>query len=356
MKNERKRRIYNFQKLTPYEKVNLEGYKQSLDFVFHKDNKELRNVALTGNYGSGKSSVIRSYAEENKNLSFIYISLAHFEGVSEDDNYDVTLEEKIINHLIQQIPYGNIPDSGFRIKRSFSKIGGLLFAIRIVVLLFFIAFFSLWKTKFETLSVIPWSWNMKTIIPIIILGVGFLDAVSIFYSIYKSLNTKKKIKVLKFQNEMVEFEEQKDKSFFDQHLDEILYLLSESNADAVIFEDIDRFENINLKVLEHLRELCTLANERIRNIDSKKRPIRFIYLIGDHIFKHHTDRTKFFDYMIPVIPVVDTSNSYARMREFLEESGDYANIDDRFLRGLCLYLDDLRTIKNIVNEFQIYNA
>ncbi len=56
------------------------------------------------------------------------------------------------------------------------------------------------------------------------------------------------------------------------------------------------------------------------------------------------------------IPVVDASNSYARMREFLETSGDYERLNDRLLRGLCLYLDDLRTIKNIVNEFQIYRC
>ena len=74
------------------------------------------------------------------------------------------------------------------------------------------------------------------------------------------------------------------------------------------------------------------------------------------MFEDYTDRTKFFDYMITVIPVVEASNSYAKMREFLEKSGDYEKIDDRFLRGLCLYLDDLRTIKNIVNEFQIYSA
>ena len=99
-----------------------------------------------------------------------------------------------------------------------------------------------------------------------------------------------------------------------------------------------------------------MANDRIHNIDSKRKPIRFFYLIGDHIFKEYKDRTKFFDYMIPVIPVVDASNSYAKMREFLEKSGDYERLDDRFLRGLCLYLDDLRTVKNIVNEFQIYSA
>ncbi len=76
MENPKERRTYEFQKLTPYEKADMEGYEQSLDFVFKKENADLRNIALAGNYGSGKSSIIRTYAENHKNeLSFIYVSL-----------------------------------------------------------------------------------------------------------------------------------------------------------------------------------------------------------------------------------------------------------------------------------------
>ena len=359
MENNKKQRIYEFQKLTPYEKADMEGYDQSLSFVFEKGNEDLKNIALTGNYGSGKSSVIRSYAGNHKELSFIYVSLAHFEGVpgeTDKENYDVNVEEKIINHLVQQIPTKNVPESGFRIKRSFSVGSGIWIAIRVAVLFFVMAYLSSWKTIQAFQGAKIWSWITGSVGTAIILCLGFADAVSLIYSLVKSLNTRRKIKSLKFKDGTLEFDDQSEKSYFDQHLDEILYLLSEAKVDAVVFEDIDRFEKIDLKVLEHLRELGTLANDRIKNIDGKRKPVRFFYLIGDHIFKQHTDRTKFFDYMIPVIPVVDASNSYAKMREFLEKSGDYAELSDRFLRGLCLYLDDLRTIKNIVNEFQIYNA
>lgn len=356
---ENEKRLYEFQKLTPYEKADMEGYDQSLNFVFQKGNEDLRNIAITGNFGSGKSSVIRSYAENHKDLSFIYVSLAHFEGVSgetDKENYDVNIEEKIINHLVQQIPLKNVPDSGYRIKRTFNKWGGIWLATRIAVLFCIMAYLNSWTTMHELQNSEIWSWITGSIATASILCIGFADTVSLIYSIVKSLNTRKKIKSLKLQNGTLEFSDQSEKSYFDQHLDEILYLLSEAKVDAIVFEDIDRFEEIDLKVLEHLRELCTLSNDRIRNIDAKRKPIRFIYLIGDHVFEQHTDRTKFFDYMIPVIPVVDASNSYAKMREFFEKSGDYEKLSDRFIRGLCLYLDDLRTIKNIVNEFQIYNS
>ncbi len=46
MENQKERRTYEFQKLTPYEKADMEGYEQSLDFVFKKENADLRNIAL----------------------------------------------------------------------------------------------------------------------------------------------------------------------------------------------------------------------------------------------------------------------------------------------------------------------
>lgn len=359
MDNRKEQRIYEFQKLTPYEKTDLEGYEQSLDFVLKHGNDDLRNVALTGNYGSGKSSIIRSYAEKRKNLSFIYVSLAHFTGVQDEtdkENYDVEVEKKIINHIVQQIPMKNVPESGFRIKRNFSVGSGIWLALRIAFLICTVIYLNSWETMHTSQGGQIWSLLTGTFATALILTFCFADIVSLIFSGLKSLNAGRKIKSIKLQNGTVEFSDQNEKSYFDQHLDEILYLLAGAKVDAIVFEDIDRFEEIDLKILEHLRELCTLANDRIHNIDSKSKPIRFFYLIGDHVFEDYTDRTKFFDYMIPVIPVVDASNSYAKMREFLEKSGDYEKIDDRFLRGLCLYLDDLRTIKNIVNEFQIYSA
>lgn len=46
MENE-KHRNYSFQKLTPYEKADMEGYDQSLSFAFQKGNEDLRNSIFT---------------------------------------------------------------------------------------------------------------------------------------------------------------------------------------------------------------------------------------------------------------------------------------------------------------------
>ena len=65
----------NFHKLTPKRDVDVSGYKEALDFVFSND--DIRNIAVSGAYSSGKSSVMESYREK-RNKNFISISLAHF--------------------------------------------------------------------------------------------------------------------------------------------------------------------------------------------------------------------------------------------------------------------------------------
>lgn len=98
-----------FRSLTPNGAVDLCHYKEALDHVF--SSYEIRNIALTGSYGSGKSSVIRSYENIHKERIFIHISLARFEeqGSSVSDSTDRIkivniLEGKIINQLLHQIP------------------------------------------------------------------------------------------------------------------------------------------------------------------------------------------------------------------------------------------------------------
>ena len=51
-----------FQSLTLCDDVNLEGYKEALDYALQED--KILNIALTGSYGAGKSSVLESYKKQ----------------------------------------------------------------------------------------------------------------------------------------------------------------------------------------------------------------------------------------------------------------------------------------------------
>lgn len=80
-----------------------------------------------------------------------------------------------------------------------------------------------------------------------------------------------------------------------------------------MFEDIDRYDSS--RIFERLREINTLVNN-----DRKGAPLRFFYLMRDDIFVSK-DRTKFFDFIIPIVPVVDCSNSFNKFIECFEKSG-----------------------------------
>ncbi len=67
----------NLQKLTPSRIDKMDYYKEALDFVF-KDS-DILNIAITGAYGAGKSSVIKTYKNLHQEKKFIHISLTNFE-------------------------------------------------------------------------------------------------------------------------------------------------------------------------------------------------------------------------------------------------------------------------------------
>ena len=113
---------YKFQKLTPVNDVDLKLYEDAIDYIF--DNPDVRNVAISGAYGAGKSSVIATYGKKYSNLRFVHISLAHFKQPDKEDENEIKesiLEGKILNQLIHQIPSGNIPQTNFKVKKKIDR-------------------------------------------------------------------------------------------------------------------------------------------------------------------------------------------------------------------------------------------
>lgn len=113
---------YFFEKLTPTKNANISIYDEAIEFVFK--NSDVTNVAISGPYGAGKSSVVESYENKHKEKKFLYISLAHFKPIAGDgsDGVDETmLEGKILNQLIHQIPVDKIPQTNFRVKKDIGQ-------------------------------------------------------------------------------------------------------------------------------------------------------------------------------------------------------------------------------------------
>lgn len=150
-------RKYRFERLTPIDNMDLNVYEEAIDYVF--SNSDVKNVAISGAYSAGKSSVLASYKKKHGELRFLHISLAHFKSTDQESDAEVkesTLEGKILNQLIHQIPSEKIPQTNFRVKKTVSSksiatstIGAVLFLISILHLLFF----SVWKNYISVLPV-----------------------------------------------------------------------------------------------------------------------------------------------------------------------------------------------------------
>ncbi len=355
---------YAFQKLTPIANADLITYEDALGFVFDDKNKDVQNVAVTGIYGSGKSSVINTYERKYKK-KLIHISLSHFDGVEKEEDEDI-LEKKIVNQLVQQVPSKLIPETRFQVKKEFCLWKAIMQTLRVFVLGGFAFYFIKYGDLIEAFNSGKHQWLSKIISTRTLVGTIIAFSILLISLIVQLIKWQKQnhviSKVVVKGNEMELADNQDDKSYFNRHIDEILYVLEKITTakekdrfDGVVFEDLDRFEEkVDSKIFEKLREICVLGNKRIEKNNGAGQPtLRFFYLLSDDTFLSK-ERTKFFDYILPIIPVVDTSNAYAKIKEGLTQAGYADKIDDRFLRGLSLYFDDYRLIKNILNEFQIY--
>ncbi|GLX71422.1 hypothetical protein [Paenibacillus glycanilyticus] len=353
----------NFQKLTPIKDADLKIYKTALDFVLQE--QDLKNIAITGPYSAGKSSTIETFEEISKK-KFLHISLAHFESangeVSSDTkdkkdfhNIDAVLEGKILNQLIHQISPSDIPQTQFKVKRKVSiitKTKMIISSILLTVLFALILYIKNFKNWGEFVGKLSPPWLKSVLMfttkssTIVIGGIVCACIASyLIYSLIKLQYNRNMIKKIKVQGNEIEILSDTTESYFDKYLNEVLYLFENAKVDAIVFEDMDRFDDN--KIFEKLREINILINKKSNKI------IRFFYLLRDDIFVSK-DRTKFFDFIIPIVPVIDGSNSYDQFINLFKKGNIYDSFNKEFLEGLSLYIDDMRILKNIYNEYVIY--
>lgn len=371
-----------FNALTPTCDADEKGhYSEMLNWALRNDNdNDIRNIALTGPYGSGKSSIIKTFEKNNvnKKLVFLNISLATFNEENEAENerqpenedspnlgailrskvksiQDLKTEKnkekqlRLIEYsILQQIFYhetdSKIPDSRFRKIQSlsehdeyFTKLGIFVFVIALLYELFS-------KHLWGMLRIHPVK-SMDITFHVMALG-AMLYLGSIF--IKKTIRPLRSIQFKKFNIQQAEFavDDNISKSILNEHLDEILYFFEVTDYTVVVFEDLDRFDRP--EIFTKLRELNHLINY------SKKieRKVAFIYAVRDDMF-FGKERTKFFDFIVPVIPVISFANSSSRLLNIVKEN-EY-NISSELLEDISLFVDDMRLVYNIMNEYHIYS-
>lgn len=396
-----------YKDLTPISNAeNVEEYLNALRWAL--DQKKITNIALAGPYGAGKSSIIDTFLEKYKDESFFQtytsennswiikkikscilqhdkvcrfneiskkISMATFieansNGQCKNEDEAVKGEDKvakkicisadevekgILKQLFYTIDPQKIPQSRYRKLHpiNFSNIITKVAIYSVIALMFiYIFYYEKMADIFSGISAVLLLTEMlwvKYIAAVIILLFSIWAISKIVYD----FSSKYSIKGIKLSSNVdIQKEEGVGESVFNKNLDEIMYFFETTEYRLIFFEDLDRLDDRTIFV--HLRELNNLlnCNEMI------KEKVVFVYAVKDNIFTKE-DRTKFFDFIIPVIPIINSTNSGEVLQQFLQEAKEHGikhDISQNFVLDVAPYISDMRILRNIYNEFVVYKS
>jgi hypothetical protein len=345
--------LHEYLPLTPIPDADKDNvYCDMINFALSQN--KIKNIAVTGPYGSGKSSVLLTFREQNIQWNYLNISLATFKPPSEQHTTESqkqeveAIEKSILQQLFYSVRQKDIPKS--RLKRITTTRQRSLIALTLFLFIWLLTLIIIFFPNSIILQSHPLiqstisKYNYIATIFFLILSFTSLYFLVKYFEMVQELK-------FKFQDTEITLNNKKNESILNTYLDEVLYFFEKSKVNVVVFEDLDRFNNPEIFI--KLREL----NEIINNSKQVNKNIKFIYAIKDDMFVDR-DRAKFFDFIVPIIPVINPTNAYDLIREnFINEKIDkdlYEKIDDTFLHQVSLYFDDLRLVTNIFNEFKLY--
>ncbi len=357
--------------------------------------RDARNIALTGGYGVGKSSILKEVARRNKSR-VVQVSLSTLglddtgvdveagadaaktedplEGIKkstvlkDDPTQSKTnaIQKEIVKQLLYRENPLKMPGSRYRRIGRFAAWRSFWVALLAAAALTLVFYLTGWTAKIAPLTEFfaPGYWVHALILAAL--------TVTVFLVLGLSHN-RLQIRQVKVADTDIALEDGAT-SYFDQYLDEIVYFFDVTKRDIVIFEDIDRFDDT--QIFETLRALNTLLNGAGQ---LNGRHIRFIYAIKDSIFVklgeaplkckdadegidvardlvaeevERANRTKFFDLVIPVVPFITHRNARNLMDEVLR--GLDASISPGLIDLAARHVTDMRLIKNVRNEFVVF--
>lgn len=393
-----------------YDESSHSPYVKRLEKALQGEDTKIHNIALSGVYGSGKSSILEKVVEdleEERPHTTRTISLAPLAAQlkeqddrkvnSVSDEGDSTPEESgtspesskpssitnlIQKEIIKQLLYGTdpekIPASHFH-KMNEIGLGKQIFSsLAFGMLLLFILNIYQWPYSYiqKPLTWLPISTSITKILAEIVI-ICLLSIAT--FALFHYFGTRIHLAKIDVGTAGITLGENSD-SYFDQYLDEIIYIFEKTGIRTVFFEDLDRFQDA--QIFDSLRELNQILNNdpKLQHTESQHKeknsqsstPIQFVYAIHDAIFSnqyvsadeqvnnkeslaHSFSRAKFFDLIIPVVPFVSASNSYQIALKTLKDVPDAK--DPQMINLLELVADtipDKRTWINIRNEFIVY--
>lgn len=349
-----------------------------------------RNVAISGAYGSGKSSVVEGLMKRlgDKSIESMQISLATLNQsrqaileVSGEETLTAALEKEVVKRLLYSAKPSTIPRSRYQRIIGFQPKPAA--AIAFVCGLGVTGAAAAFDVALPLEQVVAaWQWK-QWLAPV-------FDTLSVSALAFagQAALSKFKLRQVAVGPASVALADH-DANDFDRYLDEIVYFFERTGTRVVAFEDLDRFDDPGIFLA--LRELNNLLNS------SKQitQPISFVYAIRDSLFvkaiepdepppesppelpgppivsgrldlpdshaRHGvdsaaSDRAKFFDLIVPIVPFISHEvaadllvTALADLPDDLQPSRNLASLAGG-------HFADMRVIHSIRNEYEVFAA
>ncbi|THG32862.1 YobI family P-loop NTPase [Naasia lichenicola] len=322
-----------------------------------------RSIALTGPYGSGKSSVIDRVKTHFGDRA-ISISLPTLgDGVIEEkrdtsrasDSNRFSKTNIVQKEIVKQLLYIEKPTKmrGSRFQRIAPMRWSIAIALSLAVGL--AAAVALYATDAlaSVVALLPAHWLSAWAVHL----VAMAAIVAVALIVQSALHNRVTLQEVASGSASIKLTSAST-NYFDEYLDEIVYFFERTEAEIVIFEDLDRFNEPH--IFETLKELNGLLNgsKQLR----RKKTVRFVYAIRDSVFDLErtpggtdvgdgSERAKFFGAIIPLVPFITHRSSAALLLQVL---GQNAPSSSMLIETVAAHLTDMRLIKNIRNEWEVF--
>jgi hypothetical protein len=346
--------------LRPVAQPEHEIYFQHLSDALRRDDPASPlNIALSGGYGTGKSSVLARLAEEfeDKVVRISFSTLGAVRRRSRPERKETILDavqKEIVKQILYTAPPSKVSSSRFDRLDKFNWPRAIFLSAAVGLAVAAVIFATRAGQRLEDVT----SAGGFKIWVGYILGILVFTAVGCVTQLFLQGVRLRRVSSGSTSIELAE----SSQSYFDQYLDEIVYFFQQTGRDIVLLEDLDRFDDSS--IFEELRELNTLLN----GASQVGQPVRFVYAVKDSLFEAWSRvkgddselaqsaavrRTKFFDLIVPIVPFIGQRSAREHLSELLSDSG--VEIPDELIALVSRKLPEMRLLKNIVNEYHVFD-
>ncbi|MBB1512771.1 hypothetical protein H5399_09170 [Tessaracoccus sp. MC1627] len=373
-----------------------------------------RNIALTGRYGSGKSSILDKFlaGQDEKKQTTLRISINTL-GPDGDEELTNRIQKELVKQLVYRADSGQVKRSRFARGKELTWLTSLRDAVVVSTILCGLLWLFGVRPKADAFGSLDPALSVVAFV-LLVVAAAWAARWVVGTRLVSQVST---------GGTSISFANQPD-SYFDEYLDELVAFFEATRPDVVVFEDLDRFDDP--RIFDSLRELNTLINASAAWKD-RTHPLRFVYAIKDSLFEklgskphpeapvkdsvsetstdgvapavtaasqgaatpagptaaapagtagpagaaqsvswrrrdaadiavERANRTKFFEVVIPVVPFLSHNNARDLLSTALAELNVPAEtkISRSLLDLVARHVTDMRLMINICNEFAVF--